>query len=245
MPNQSYTVSPVIQEGEGGSHIVGASVSSTHSVVGRDGQVRGWESDYVENEVGQTVHRFSQAELESDSPSTFNDDEYTSALLEAHPQLGEAIQWAATNLPSELSEDFNDKVNSGDLEKVNNAVEWLLGHYNEHAGEALLNENPTADEEEESGFEDQLQDLSDQEVEALNEAVESLESQEPEGDMVAAQWQDYVEDALNSGDETFATVAAATAAFHSGEVSADEAISHCLTTCNLKELSRVYKALQG
>ena len=99
MPNQSYTVSPVIQEGEGGSHIVGASVSSNHSAVGRDGQVRGWETDYVENEVGQTVHRFKEAELQDDSPTTFNENEYTSALLEAHPQLGTAIQWASTNLP--------------------------------------------------------------------------------------------------------------------------------------------------
>ena len=158
--------------------------------------------------------------------------------------MGSAIQWAADNLPYELSEDFNDKVNSGDLQKVNSAVEWLLGHYEQHAGEALLNENPTGDEPGDE-FEEQLQNLSDEEVETLNSAVDHLEAQEPEGEMMAAQWQDYVEDALNSGDNTFATVAAATAAFHSGEVSAEEAINHCLETCDLKDLSRVYQHLQG
>ena len=242
MPNQSYTVSPVIQEGEGGSHIVGASVNSNHSAVGRDGQVRGWETDYVENEVGQTVHRFKEAELQDDSPTTFNENEYTSALLEAHPQLGTAIQWASTNLPSELSEDFNDKVNSGDLEKVNSAVEWLLAHYQEHGGEALLNNEPT---NEKPTWEEEVDELSTEEAEEVENAMDFLEGQEPEGEMVAAQWQDYVEDANASGDVTFATVAAATAAFHAGEVSADEAISYCLSSCSLTELSRVYKALQG
>ena len=241
MPNQIYTVSPVIQEGEGGSHIVGASVSSNHSAVGRDGQVRGWETDYVENEVGQTVLRFKEAELENDSPMSFNENEYTNALLEAHPQLGTAIQWAATNLPAELSDDFNDKVNSGDLEKVNSAVEWLLSHYDQHAGEALLNKEAPA----ENDFEQQLEELTPEETETLDQATDLLEQQEPEGEMVAAQWQDYIEDANASGDVTFATVAAATAAFHAGEVSAEEAINYCLTSCNLKDLSRVYKHLQG
>ena len=241
MPNQSYTVSPVIQEGEGGSHIVGASVSSNHAITGRDGQVRGWETDYVENEVGQTVHRFKEVELENDSPMSFNEEEYNNSLLEAHPQLSTAIQWAATNLPAELSDDFNDKVNSGDLEQVNNAVEWLLAHYQEHGGEALLNKEPT----EQQTWEEEVDELSPEEAEAVENAMDFLDGQEPEGEMMAAQWQDYVEDANASGDVTFATVAAATAAFHAGEVSADEAISYCLSSCSLKDLSRVYKHLQS
>ena len=88
---------------------------------------------------------------------------------------------------------------------------------------------------------EEVDELSEEETEILHKTVELLQQQEPEGEYVADEWQDAVQQAQESGDETYAMVAAATAAFHSGEISADDAIAYCLENANIKDLARVYK----
>ena len=241
MPDRGYTVSPVITVNEQGQEVISdLSVSSGHAAdIGRDGQVRGVQNDYYEDEQGQIRHRFTDVELESErnSPSSFNEDEYVAAIFESNPQLSDAQQWAEANLPEEWLDDYNKAVDKGDLSELHQAVEWLLQQYE--------NRSQTDSIPEEVKEDDEMEDLSDEEKVVLAEAVEQLENQEPEGEDVSDQWQQMVDQAEEAGDATYATVAAATAAFHAGEVSAEEAINYCLNNCDLKDLARVYEHLNG
>ena len=244
MPNQAYTVSPVITTNERGEEVISdLSVSTGHAdQIQRDGQVRNVDFDYYEDDKGQIRHRFSEVELESErqDPSAFDESAYIQAIYEANPELTTAQEWAEHNLPEELLDYYNNAVDSSDLGDLHKAVDWLLEQY------ANRNENNTQSvETQEDETDSEVEDLSDEEKMILAETVEQLEQQEPQGEYYAEQWQETVDAAEAAGDSTYATVAAATAAFHAGEVSADEAINYCLNNCDLKELSRVYKYING
>ena len=103
----------------------------------------------------------------------------------------------------------------------------------------------TPEEVQEVEEDSEVEELSEQEQEILDKTVDLLSQQEAEGEYVADQWQEVVHQAEAAGDETYAIVAAATAAFHSQDVTAEEAINYCLQTANLKDLARVYKHIVG
>ena len=244
MPNQPMQVNPVITVNDNGQEVISdLSVSTGHSgAVGRDGQVKNADFDYYEDQYGQVHHRFSDIELQSDKKDQgiyFDESEYIDALIEANPKIPAAQQWCMDNLPAEWIDDYNKQIESGSLDEMNQAVEWLLEQY----GQRQTVDN-RSQEQEEMPEDPEMDELSEEETEILNNAVDNLERQEAIPEM-AADWQEEVEIAQQSGDETYATVAAATAAFHAGQVSAEEAIDFCLTNCDLKELARVYNNLLG
>ena len=244
MPDKGYTVSPVITVNERGEEVISdLSVSSGHAAaVGRDGQVRDAELDYYEDEYGQMRHRFAGVELESEQQdsSSFDESAYIEAIYEANPELSTAQQWAENNLPEELLDYYNEAVESSDLADLHKAVEWLMQQYENRSQQEQAPTEPEQVEED-----DEMENLSDEEKEVLSNAVEELEQQEPQGEYYAEQWQEAVEQAEAQGNETYAKVAAATAAFHAGEVSAEEAINFCLNECDLKELAKVYEYING
>ena len=241
MPDKGYTVSPVITTNERGEEVISdLSVSSGHAAaIGRDGQVRDAEFDYYEDEKGQMRHRFSNIELESerDDSSSFDEDAYIGAIFEANPEISDAQLWAENNLPEPLLDEYNKAIDSGSLDELHQAVEWLLAQYAERTEDTPEPEQVEEDSE--------MEDLSDEEKKVLANAVETLELSEPQGEYTAEQWQEVVEQAEAQGNETYAKVAAATAAFHSGEVTAEEAINFCLNECDLKELAKVYEYING
>ena len=240
MPNKPMTVSPVVTVNDQGQEVISdLSVSTGHSGVGRDGQVENWRFDYQEDSEGRIHHVFENVELERDDGIHFDESEYIEALLESNPTIAVAQQWALDNLPEEWVNEYNQQIETGDLDELNKAVEWLLQQYSQRS----TTESDVPNQQMEEDYEDpEMDELSEEETEILNNAVDTLERQEamPE---YADDWQEQVEIAKQSGDETYAMVAAATSAFHSGEVTAEEAIDFCLTNCDLKELARVYQHL--
>ena len=241
MPDQGYTVYPVYTENDQGQEVLtDMQVTSGNTRgVGRDGQVIGHDNDYYENYEGEFIHRFRDVELESDRADQgvyFNEGEYINALIEANPEIPAAQQWCMDNLPKEWIDEYNKQIESGSLDEMNQAVEWLLEQYGQRP-------NPTSDTPLEEMPEDpEMDELSEEETEILNNAVDALERQEARPEFVS-DWEEQIEYARETGDETYAQVAAATAAFHAGEISAEEAIDFCLTNCDLKELARVYEHL--
>ena len=231
------TVNPVYTEDSEGRQVISDLEVSTGrgDVVGRDGMDRGWQNDWIEDSEGRLHHVFENVELESDKGIHFDEDAYVEALLESHSEFRQAQAWANENMPATLLERFNNAVDNGDLGELNEAVEWLISEYRS-AAEAPPQMEETVEDQE-------MDELSEEETEILNKTVDLLEQQEPAGEEVAGQWQDAVEQAQDSGDETYAMVAAATAAFHSGEVSAEDAVNYCLNNANLRDLARVYKHL--
>ena len=237
MPDQGYTIEPVYTENDQGQQVLSdMSVRSTaYRGVGRDGQVQDWQFDYQEDSEGRVHHVFENVELDEDRGYSFNEYEYIEALIEANPEITAAQQWAVENLPDEWVEDYDKMIESGSLEEMNKAVEWLLEQY---ASGQVESDSESQEVQEEEG-----NDLTEEEHEILNTVVEDLQQQEAMGQEVAADWQYAVQQAEEAGDDAYAMVAAATAAFHDGDVTADDAIAFCLENVPIKELARVYKQM--
>jgi hypothetical protein len=237
VPSQGYTVNPVYSDDASEQQIVDLEVISGRNSVGNDGQVKNWQNDYFEDEYGNVHHRFEEVELEDEStPNTFNEDEYVELLLESNPKFYHAQQWAIDNLSDVELEEYNRLIDTSDLGDLHKAMDWLVEQYEQFA------DVPEASEPEQVEEEVEEEDLTESDKMAINAAVHSLNQTEAL-DYLADDWQEHVQYAEQSGDETYATVAAATASFHAGEVTAQEAIDYCMSNCNMKELARVYKHL--
>lgn len=240
MPDRAYTISPVISEDQYGREVVtDFSVDSgRESAVGRDGQVRGWENDYYEDDQGVMHHRFSETELQEDD-NTFDEDEYIGALLESNPVISDAIAWGTDNLPQEWLDQYNQQIDSGSLDDLHEALEWLLQQYAEHGNVAEVKDESEEEESEDLTFDD----LSEEEKEAVELVVSDLYVQEPQGTETADKWQYAAQEAEESGDTPYALVAAVTAAFHQGKMTSEEAVSYCIENVPMQELARVYTLL--
>ena len=207
-------------------------------------------NDYVEFQNGEVHHRFENVEVNEDlQDSEYSDESYFETLSTLYPNIAQAVTWAADGgMSAEWSNDFNAALSAGDYEAVNVGLEQLLGMYDANHGD-----RPSATEEfqnrevEESEDEEPLSvdDLSEDDQQAVAEAVETLQWTEPGGDEQAEYWQQAIAVAQQSGDDTYAGIAAATSAFHSGEVSASEAIDFVLSNYDIRDVARVYQALNG
>ena len=234
MSSQGYTVNPVYSDDATEQELVDLQVIRGHSALGHDGQVQGWENDYYEDSEGQMHHRFSDVEFdEEDLGNSFNEDEYIEALLESNPHYSDAQRWATENLSDDELEEYNRLIDSSDLDDLHEAMEWLLEQYEQY-GDLSVDDLEDVD--------DEISGLTPEETQILSDAVDSLQEQEPD-EYVVDSWKVAALEADASGDPTYAMVASATASFHAGELTADEAISYVMESCDLKDLSRVYKYL--
>ena len=243
MPNQGYQVDPVITVNDKGEEVISdLHVHTGHaSDIDHNGRDVGWQNDWHMDSVGKYHHVFEGVTLESEEQerSNFNEDQYVAALYEMNPDLQDAVAWCTDNLPEDLLDVYNKKIDSDSLSDLNEAVNFILDQYRNRP-----DPQPQA-EDDEMPDDPELENLSEEETEILNEAVDMLEQQEAQGSEYAEEWQGAADSALESGNETYATVAAATASFHSGEVTAEEAIDYCLNNCDLKELAQVYQYLMN
>ena len=207
-------------------------------------------NDFVEFQSGEIHHRFENVEVNEDlEDSEYTDESYFETLSTLYPNIAQAVTWAADGgMSEEWSTDFNAALQQGDFEAVNVGLEHLLGMY-----DAAHGDRPSATEEfqnredQESETEEPLtvDDLSEDDQQAVAEAVESLQWTEPGGEEQGEYWASVVAQAQASGDETYAGIAAATQAFHEGSVTAQEAISWVMETYDIRDIARVYQALNG
>ena len=245
MPNQPMTVHPVVQEtADGQEYIADFAVNNAAPPgVGRDGRDVGWENDWHMDSEGHYHHVFENVELESDIADQgiyFDEDSYVDALLETNSEFRQAQAWATQNLSAQDLADFNDAVDNGNLEELNECVEWLIDEYKEAVGVP-----ETFDEYSEAQEGAEMEELSEEENQVLEQTVEALMQQEPQGVDVSSQWLQASSQAHDSGDGTYALVAASVAAFHQGEMDAQTAIDYCFQHASPRELARVYKHLTG
>lgn len=245
MPNQGYTVSPVVSvTAEGEEYYSDVSISTGAQSIGRDGMVNDWQKDYVLDNKGEYHHVFENVELDEDPSGGFDLDEYVSDIFSVNEHLEPALRWAENNLHPDIQDNLNTAFKGNNLNDLNQAIEWLLEQYHQRPADEpqQVAEDPDSSED---APDDEMENLSDEEKQVLSEAVEQLGNQEPQGEEYAEAWQDMIEQAEEAGDITYAKVAAATASFHAGEVSAEEAINFCLNECDLSELARVYQYMMS
>jgi len=209
------------------------------------GHYKDWQQDFVEDEKGKMHHVFESVQLEDDTQSAlaYDDDAYIAALIEANPNLSAAQEWASNNLPIEQIEEFNAMINSPDLKDVNTAIERLIAQYEDEASNQV--EQST---EEQSPEEDEepltYETLDDEEREIVDTAIENLSSNEALGSEVADAWTQASEQAAEAGDDCYAGIAAMTASFHHGEITADEAIRFVFDNYEFGDIVRVYSQIR-
>ena len=75
--------------------------------------------------------------------------------------------------------------------------------------------------------------------------IDDLMEQEPAGFEESEDWQDVCDHYQESGQEVHAAIAAATASFHAGEVSADDAINYILQNYNNEEVILAYQQMNS
>lgn len=202
------------------------------------------EEDFVQDSNGEYHHRYADVDPSQYEESSDADQQYQQALLETYPSLGTATAWAGENLDPESIEWYDQAIDSGNPEQMNEAIEWLLSAYAEADNQGIASED-----EEYSSEDSGLSDKTMQEIEQLDEedqdilvtAVEGLIQSDPGGEDAARSWQYMSETASEQGDQVMATIAAATAAFHAGEVSANDSIAYVLNNCDLQDVARTYE----
>jgi hypothetical protein len=239
----AHTVNPVV---DADGNYQGSTIEGHH-----EGYHRSLDQEFVELSDG-IHHRFENVEVNEDlQDSEYTDENYFETLANLHGgALTAAINWAANGgMDPTWIQDFNANLDAGRFEEVNAGIETLLGLYDQqHPDRPSATEqfNQTRQQDESETDEPlTVDDLSEDDQQVVNEVIEGLQYNEPGGEEQAEYWQQAVAVAQQSGDETYAAIAAATAAFHSGDVSAAEAIDFVLSNYDIRDVARVYQALNG
>lgn len=233
MNRPGYTVDPVYEDSSAGQEIVDVQIRQTgHSAVGRDGVYRGWQDDYTSDSQGRSIYdpKNGLDELAESPVVGFNEEEYTAALLESNPEIPKALDYALDHAPQGFIDEYNAAVDAGNLDKIHQMLELMLKEYHEFSPV----DEPIEDEpgDDSVAMDDEVSDAD------FSDAVDGLNNAEAGGTEVAYT---FLEAAEQSEDPLYKDFCMATASFHRGEVSSDEAINTIINKYGMKEAARMYK----
>lgn len=228
MPDRAYIYTPNVALNESG--IQEYTGDGTIESQGGGGT---YETNYViDDETGDRVYDFDETDYSMDGDAVPDiDDEYIQNIHDAYPDLGNAQMYASRNWSADQLESFNEVMENGELDQVMPRLEDLVNEYR-NSGEE--HEPQTFDDDEEIELPDE-----EQIFEAFDEGKES----EPAGLEHAMEWLQMAEQTSES-DPVYSSVCQLSAAFHNGELSAEDCWSQALETHNLADLVRVYRHLQ-
>ena len=217
---QAMTVNPVWTDDGEEQRITDFEVQTGPRL--RNGMSPEADSYFVEDEQGRFQFQEDDFSEEKDNGIHFNEDEYVQALLESDSRIPLALEWGKSALPAELIADFNDIINTGDIAEINENLDWLLTQYSEA--------NPVEEV-------DEVEPVTDDQ---FQEAYSGLIEQEPQGTELAFQ---YLQAAEQSEDPVYRDVAMATAEFHRGQMTAEEAINVVLERHSIDDAARIYRIM--
>ena len=140
-------------------------------------------NDFFENEHGELKHRFQETTLASDEG--FQQADYESLLYQEYPDLASAQQWASNAMSHEDLSEYNNAINSGDLDKVHNQIQWLLDRYQtEVEADEAIRPNDSEDTDPYEAIEDWYDELTDELVDAtVGELLETSFSEDEATEM--------------------------------------------------------------
>jgi hypothetical protein len=252
-PERSFIVEPVVSSDEAGEETIRDFQVISHNKETVEAFNRGHFDDYTVDSEGRWYYNYQDIEEEAEyQESSFDEGAYIEAIQESEPELANAMDWAADNLPEHLLDQYNQQIESGSLDDLHAAVEWLMEQYEESADyeQASTDEQYADDEYDDDApsylTEDakaRVDELSEDEADILNETIDDLTETAPAGAEYSEQWQDYASQLYDSGEECAAEVAVMTAKYHNGEVSAEEAIATVMNRWDLRQLNEVYEFL--
>ena len=224
MPNQAYTYSPSVND-DGSYNLDGG------TLVSRSGGGR-VDAVYEENQItGERQYLVEQSDLETDLDyNPPSDAEYIQAITELYPDLQDALAYARDNKSPEYIIDFNNKIDGGDYDEFVPFIEELMEEYRSTAGSPVEEEQQTDE-----------QQVSQEEI---NAAIEPMMEAEPEGMEIAYGWLQAAEE-YQTSNPIYSAVCAATAAFHDGSMTAEQAISSVIENHPMNEVIKIYQQLSN
>jgi len=222
MPNQAMTYTPdVVMGDDGQEHLsVDSGTISTRS----GGSV---EIETYEDENGNTRYRIDEEDYQQDGdyqPS--NDEQYIEAIFELYPNYEEAMEFYSQVWSEEQVDAWNQMVDRLEPDELIPAIEEVMAEYD------ALNPQP----------QEQATDITEDDV---NQAYAEALDAEPQGDELAYNYMEVAVAAQEEGDACLSGVAALTAAFHRGEITAAEAYEQALSKYDINDLARVYQLLNN
>jgi hypothetical protein len=155
-----------------------------------EGYWKGDQSELFHQDVyGNTTHVFDGVEIEDPEGTPYQDSDYLEALVQLHggdAQFQTKLAWAADNVDPSRVAWFNEALDKGDTNSLNEAFDWLSGEY-----EAAL-DAPEEETEEVTEIDDWFETVSDEVLDAEIDNLLSAEFGESEVEQLesAAQYFD-------------------------------------------------------
>ena len=138
--------------------------------------------DYYEQE-GQMKHVMQDTVLNDESTgNSFDQEQYILDLQEADPRITDAIDLAPNFFTQAQIADYDKKVNSGELDQIHDALQYLLQEYESWQAENQDQSSQTDNETDSEGDSDEQQEvvewfnsLSDQDIDNAVDAIYELD----------------------------------------------------------------------
>lgn len=253
----SWTVEP---DGQGGStvtHSGGRAINHVGITAGEVDELTGeyksgWNETQMYNQfVGDDDDVLSpedriRARLDVpfediDEEAVQRNQDYLDALASINPGIHQAVQWASRNLPAEFVEQYNTHLDNEMWEELNADVEQLMNLWREAGFENYNNESDESSNDgddldalaSELGLEEQLEKVNEESRGDLQGLAQDLLSGEPDYSLATGQME-QAESLYASGDYNGAMVTSLSAAFHSGQMSAKEAVAQAVRKIGIK-----------
>ena len=216
-------VTPVMAETETGEEVLA------------DFNVRGFQ-DIHEDEYNQyhwdpetDSYRAQYADYEEQVEEQTADDlteEYATLVFNANPEISDAIEWAMDNLHPDLLALHNHRIDSGDYDEINAAVEELIQQYRDAPD---YEEYDYSDEYEEYGEDDgyityDLEELGIDD-DTVVEVIQELQVADPGGEEFAAEHIEAAQQCAAIGNDCGRDMSTLAAQFHMGQIDAADAIN--------------------
>lgn len=221
-PAMTYT--PAVETGEDGVE----HYDFNHGeVVTRNGG-QSYEHPYViDEETGARQYLIEDSDLEQDQdyePSIH--DEYIEAITQLYPDLQDAFEYARENWHPDLIAEYDEAVESGNIDHFVPLLEELMEEYRSEVGAPVSEEETTGEVSQED----------------IDSAIEPMLQMEAEGLETAYEWA-YQASQYQDANPCYSAICAATARFHDGSMTASEAISSVLENYPLSDVIPIYKQL--
>lgn len=238
-----YTVSPNI---DANGNVSGFNIDGGHgSATDRQGQVTGWQNDYVQDQAGSIHHVMENTELGGDpNQDVFNMDSYADDLRAVNPELDNIIDWmdVSPSITDYTRQQWNNAIDAGDLDTINSLMEQLSAMYVAEGGHLQVQDKAQEREQqdhqttrEENWFDNVADQDINTEVDALIENPPSYDDEQ----MYASALQNYTE-----GTAEHDILACATA-ISRGDMNMDEAFKKVIGAYGEGAAAAAYVRLQN
>jgi len=196
--------------------------------------------NFIYNELdGTTRHITDGEEFDGLDGPTSNDEQYISDLVSLHggpDHFQQMTAWAAANADPSRIQWFNDCLDEGSVNSLNEAMDWLSGEYSEATAA------PTDEYEEEAEateVDEWYNSLDPEAVEADLQALESMEIDEDASQVLAEVSQQFPEDSAEC------LIARAGQLIASGDIDMQTAIQAVIHQYGEAEAARAYYSLSN